>query len=105
MSFRQLFLERIYKKSQRPVSSAPVAADKLQAFSKKELGTAIQLYQHLKNMGNTFEDLIAFVDSQKRVEQTAHAKSALRSTIFLTREQRKHMKKGGGKRSRRNGTT
>lgn len=97
MSFRQIFLEQLAKR-RAPVVAKPVDPAKLQAFSKKDLETAIQLYQHLKNMGNTFDDLIIFIEEQRRQQQTATMKSAIQSTIFLTREQRRHLKKGGGKR-------
>jgi hypothetical protein len=97
MGFREIFLEQLAKRRTRP-GVREILPEKLQAFTKKDLETAIQLYQHLKNMGNTFDDLIVFIEDQRRNEMTAHVKSAVQSTIFLTREQRKHMKKGGGKR-------
>jgi hypothetical protein len=99
MSFREIFLEQIAKRRKVAVAR-PVDAAKLQAFTRKELETAIQLYQHLKNMGNTFDDLVIFIEDQRRQAMTANVKSAVQSTIFLTREQRRHMKKGGGQRRR-----
>jgi hypothetical protein len=75
-------------------------ADKLQAFSRKDIETALQLYHHLKNMGNTFDDLNAFVEKERRQEQTARVQSAVRSSIYLTREERRHLRKSGGKRSK-----
>jgi hypothetical protein len=101
MGFREIFLEQLANKRKRPVVR-DISVDKLQAFTRRELETAITLYQHLKNMGNTFDDLIVFIETQRRNEQTAHVQSAVRSAVYLTREQRKHMKKGGGKRSRQN---
>lgn len=104
MGFRQIFLEQLARRHQRP-TVREILPEKLQAFTKKDLETAVQLYVHLKNMGNTFDDLIVFIENERRNAQTARVKSAVQSTIFLTREQRKHMKKGGGKRRQANGNT
>jgi len=73
-----------------------IDADKLQAFTHKDLETAVQLYQHLKNLGNTFEDLINYVGEQTSKEPTGTVQSVVVS--FLTREERKHAKKNRGKR-------
>jgi hypothetical protein len=97
MGFRQIFLEQLAQRQKKAVAK-PVRAESLQAFTRKDLETAVQLYQHLKNMGNTFDDLQIFLEEQRRQTQTANVKSAIQSSIFLTREQRRHMKKGGGKR-------
>jgi hypothetical protein len=97
MGFRQIFLEQLAQRRVQPVAKQ-IQLEKLQAFTRKELETSLQLYQHLKNMGNTFEDLAVFIEAERRQAQTASVKSAVQSTIFLTREQRRHMKKGGGKR-------
>ena len=96
MGFREIFLERLAQK-RRPVIKE-IRVESLQAFTRKDLETAIQLYQHLKVMGNTFDDLVTFVEDQRRKELTANAKSAIQSTIFLTREQRRHLKKSGSRR-------
>jgi len=104
MGFRQIFLEQLANRRNKSVVRE-ILVDKLQAFTRKELETSIQLYQHLKNMGNTFDDLIVFIENERRNAQTARVKSAVQSTIFLTREQRKHMKKGGGKRRQENVNT
>ena len=99
MGFREIFLEQLARRRPK-VTSKPINTDKLQAFSRKDLETALQLYLHLKNMGNTFDDLQAFIDNQRRQQQTAQVRSAVQSTIFLTREQRRHLKKSGGTRRR-----
>ena len=97
--FREIFLEHLIK-ARRPAVIREIHPDKMQAFTRKEIESGIQLYQHLKNMGNTFDDLIKFIETTRRNDQTARAKSAITSAVILTREQRKHAKMRGGTKGR-----
>jgi hypothetical protein len=97
--FREIFLEQLIK-ARRPAVIREIHPDKMQAFTRKEIESGIQLYQHLKNMGNTFDDLITFIETARRNESTSSVKSAITSAVILTREQRKHMKLRGGTKGR-----
>jgi hypothetical protein len=105
MGFRELFLKRLADKHPAPKEINPL---KFQAFSRKDIEMSIQLYQHLKNLGNTFEDLINWVDSQRETERRSRARDAIKETIHLTRADRKRLAGGSTKsrqRSERHGNT
>lgn len=101
MSFREFFLNKIAERTTSAVTKNPIDPKRLEAFTRKDLETAVQLYLHLKNMGNTLDDLVAFIEDLRNREQRDRLQSAVRDTIVYTREQRKLMKRGArGKRSR-----
>jgi|GEM_PF-5098448 len=98
MGFRELFLEQIKKRRARYLGAVTLAPEHLQAFTRRDIATAINLYRHLQNLGSTFENLIDFTERQAQTEATESARTAVRTAVYLTREERRHLKKGGGRR-------
>lgn len=99
MGFREIFLDNLKKRVITP-QIRELNPTKLQAFSRKELETAVQLYIHLKNMGNTFDDLIKLLDTQRETELRQRARTAVQKSIGQTRDERKRLKAGGSIKGR-----
>jgi hypothetical protein len=97
MGFREQILERFKIRAREPVTRE-IDPLRMQAFTRKELETGVNLYLHLNALGHTFADLIEFLEQARRNESTARVQSAVNQQMILTREQRKHLKKGGGRR-------
>lgn len=93
MGFRELFLESIMRKVVVKPTSKQMDESVLAAFSRQKIDDTIQFYLHLKNLGFTFDDLIAHVQKIKDQEALSRKKSALQGLKYVTtREERKRMK-------------
>lgn len=98
MSFRERILEQLEIRS--AARRTAIDPNRLQAFSRKDIETCVQLYMHLKNLGHTMDDLIRHIQFL-RVQENADEYHALEAAFKLDRAGRKALKKSGRSRKRR----
>lgn len=79
-------------KAPEAAKPVPINADQLRAFTRKEIETGIQLHHHLKNLGYTFEELVAFWNAERIREMNTRAPQPVRDgdgMHVLTREEKR----------------
>lgn len=88
-AFRDLFLRKLLDK---PSPVGLVDLTKFEAFSRKDLETAIQIYRHLKARGHTFDDLILRLEHRRQEERRNQSSEGLKAHVSETRDQYKRRK-------------
>ena len=98
MSFRDKILEHLQiSKAERAIDLDPKS---LEAFSRRDLETCIQLYLHLKKQGFTMDHLVEHIRKLRIVEMSDQAYVELVETYKLDRAARKALKKHGRRKRR-----
>lgn len=81
----------------------------LEAFTRRDIESSIQLYLHISKKGITMDDVVGLMNDIRRVEETQKLSAASRQMLVeqrehihkLTRDEKKHMRAKQIKEARR----
>jgi hypothetical protein len=99
MTFRERLLDHL----EISKTIKKIDPKKIEAFTRRDLETAIQLYLHLKRLGHTFDDLIRHIEYLRKRDNRDHEYLEIEAAMKLGREERKHIKKNRGLNKPRRG--